>query len=252
MENSNSTNSFLQFNDNQSNNNSTNQQQFQYSTSPTFNTLSPTSSTSSSSLLESTSLSLPFSPQYYYHQQQQHRDQLPSLLPPALTYSNQPQTRSEPSEREAVEFTSHRITATTDWRRSNFNYNSGIYISPTTVHLPPISPPPVPRTTLPLHRVYILNCSTCDTFLSDRGMRVSFCSFSLESLVVFYYLSLYYPFEPILISSLTHSLLSHFFPLRLPSFDWNIILGSIIIKTSHNFIFNRYFSFQFRSSTIQY
>lgn len=31
-------------------------------------------------------------------------------------------------------------------------------------------PPPPPP---PVHRVYILRCATCDTFLSDRGMRVS-------------------------------------------------------------------------------
>ena len=33
-------------------------------------------------------------------------------------------------------------------------------------------PPPV-SATVPIHRVYILRCATCDTFLSDRGMRVS-------------------------------------------------------------------------------
>lgn len=27
--------------------------------------------------------------------------------------------------------------------------------------------------TIPIHRVYVLRCATCDTFLSDRGMRVS-------------------------------------------------------------------------------
>lgn len=31
-------------------------------------------------------------------------------------------------------------------------------------------PPPV-SATVPIHRVYILRCATCDTFLSDRGMR---------------------------------------------------------------------------------
>ncbi|GJN92548.1 hypothetical protein Rhopal_005578-T1 [Rhodotorula paludigena] len=30
------------------------------------------------------------------------------------------------------------------------------------------SPPPQPQ---PVHRVYVLRCATCDTFLSDRGMR---------------------------------------------------------------------------------
>ena len=39
-------------------------------------------------------------------------------------------------------------------------------------------PPPV-SATVPIHRVYILRCATCDTFLSDRGMRVS--AFSVRS-----------------------------------------------------------------------
>ncbi|GAA5986040.1 hypothetical protein JCM10908_006381 [Rhodotorula pacifica] len=35
---------------------------------------------------------------------------------------------------------------------------------------PAASQPPQPAT-VPIHRVYILRCATCDTFLSDRGMR---------------------------------------------------------------------------------
>ncbi|GAA5913448.1 hypothetical protein JCM6882_001963 [Rhodosporidiobolus microsporus] len=36
------------------------------------------------------------------------------------------------------------------------------------VHQQPAPAPPAPT---PIHRVYVLRCSTCDTFLSDRGMR---------------------------------------------------------------------------------
>lgn len=38
--------------------------------------------------------------------------------------------------------------------------------------VPPPQPQPQP-TAVPIHRVYIVRCATCDTFLSDRGMRVS-------------------------------------------------------------------------------
>lgn len=34
--------------------------------------------------------------------------------------------------------------------------------------IPRSAPPPAP-----VHRVYVLNCATCDTFLTNRGMRVS-------------------------------------------------------------------------------
>jgi len=36
--------------------------------------------------------------------------------------------------------------------------------------LPPRLPPPTEQ----LHRVYVLNCAHCQTFLSDRGMKVRF------------------------------------------------------------------------------
>ncbi|GAA5897473.1 uncharacterized protein JCM6883_006711 [Sporobolomyces salmoneus] len=34
-----------------------------------------------------------------------------------------------------------------------------------------VTPPRQPAPQTPVHRVYVLNCSTCDTFLTDRGMR---------------------------------------------------------------------------------
>lgn len=38
---------------------------------------------------------------------------------------------------------------------------------------PPVTAPLPPPSAVPIHRVYTLRCATCDTFLSDRGMRVS-------------------------------------------------------------------------------
>ena len=39
---------------------------------------------------------------------------------------------------------------------------------------PPAAAQPAPKPPVPVHRCYSLRCSSCDMFLSDRGMRVSF------------------------------------------------------------------------------
>lgn len=114
------------------------QQSLSYSSSPSNSTNNyPSSSNHSSTYLPRSYLSVP----------PNHRDPLPPIMSP-----------------------SSNTNFTSTSRRSAIDFNNGIWIQP----LPLRSPPPLPLPSAPIHRVYTLNCSHCQAFITDRGMRVSF------------------------------------------------------------------------------